>query len=44
MTITKAGSTELLHLQVMAVAAAANAIVITDSDGVIVSVNPASLA
>lgn len=34
-------SNELLQLQVMAVAAAANAIVITDSDGVIASVNPA---
>ena len=39
--ISKVDSNELLELQVMAVAAAANAIVITDSDGVIVSVNPA---
>jgi len=41
MAIGKIGSNELRQLQVMAVAAAANAIVITDSDGVIVSVNPA---
>jgi nitrogen fixation negative regulator NifL len=41
MAIDKILSHDLLHLQVMAVAAAANAIVITDSDGVIVSVNPA---
>jgi nitrogen fixation negative regulator NifL len=41
MAIINVGSDQLLQLQVMAVAAAANAIVITDSDGVIVSVNPA---
>ena len=41
MATARIGSNELLQLQVMAVAAAANAIVITDSGGVIVSVNPA---
>ena len=34
-------SDDLLQLQAKAVAAAANAILITDSDGVIASVNPA---
>ena len=41
MAISKTLPHDLLQLQVMAVAAAANAIVITDCDGVIVSVNPA---
>lgn len=41
MAISKTFPHDLLQLQVMAVAAAANAIVITDCDGVIVSVNPA---
>jgi len=41
MAISRTVSNELLQLQVMAIAAAANAIVITDHDGVILSVNPA---
>jgi two-component system NtrC family sensor kinase len=41
MAVRKTISEDLLHLQAMAVAAAANAIVITDPDGVIVSINPA---
>ena len=41
MPISKTLPHDLLQLQVMAFAAAANAIVITDCDGVIVSVNPA---
>jgi PAS domain S-box-containing protein len=41
MAIRKTLSDDLLQLQVMAVDAAANAIVITDRDGIILSVNPA---
>ncbi len=41
MAINKALSDDLLQLQVMAVDAAANAIVITDHEGIILSVNPA---
>jgi nitrogen fixation negative regulator NifL len=41
MAIDKTLSDDLLQLQVMAVEAAANAILITDRDGIIVSVNPA---
>jgi PAS domain S-box-containing protein len=41
MAIRKTLSDDLLQLQVMAADAAANAIVITDRDGIILSVNPA---
>jgi two-component system NtrC family sensor kinase len=41
MPISRIDSNELLQLQLMALDAAANAIVITDRDGVMVSVNPA---
>jgi PAS domain-containing protein len=40
MAIDKTLSGDLIQLQVMAVAAAANAIVITDHEGIILSVNP----
>ena len=41
MDISKTDSNGLLHLQVMALDATANAIVITDCDGVVLWINPA---